>query len=352
MTMSLLHQIWALSALSAILFLVAGFLVGRRRGQARLGRVLEEQELLREGLREVEAERATYRELLEQRHAELEAALAEVESSRSTTVEHEALAIELENLRETQAGRDALLSDREAEVEALRAVAAETEAQLREGQAELNGLRQVASDRESRLRVAKAELAAAREVASERDSRLREAEAELETLRQRCARAEATTRRLQELRTAAPKDRPKPSAPRNGSRPGLFRSEKSLEGTLAAVAEGPQNLATVVADDLGFPIVGRGEHQEALAALCGVLIDVRERARSLLPIGFVHRITLEAERSLTISACAAPHEDALLTLATLTAGPGLDTPDLRGALHQLGAALARGETRAVKEMIS
>ena len=116
----------------------------------------------------------------------------------------------------------------------------------------------------------------------------------------------------------------------------------TLEGAIADVSSGGGHRSTVVADDLGFPVVGHGDHQEPLAALCGVLGDVRQRAKGLLPIGRVRRITLETEHGVTVSACSQDEADLNLTLATVTAGPAKETPALLQALVNVTYALRRG----------
>ncbi len=122
-----------------------------------------------------------------------------------------------------------------------------------------------------------------------------------------------------------------------------------LDAIVRAFAQRTGHEAAVVADDLGFPVVGIGDHQEPLAALCGVLAELQMRAQGLLPVGKVERLTLETDQGLVVSTCLGEHEDSPLSLATLTRGPGPGTTELRDALHHFRAALARGELRGPLE---
>jgi hypothetical protein len=177
-------------------------------------------------------------------------------------------------------------------------------------------------------------------------------QARLEAERSRRARAEDVSARLEaELERREAEGRaasgPEPrSSPHSTGAPG-----GSLDAVVRGLAARAESRSTVIADDLGFPVVGLGEHQESLAALCGLILEVRARARALLPLGRVDRVTLETDEGLTVSAYAREHEDIALTLATLTSGPGLATGELRAALHDVYDALALGD-RAEKEMTS
>ena len=156
-----------------------------------------------------------------------------------------------------------------------------------------------------------------------------------ESLERQLVEANAELEQLRALGLAQPARR----APLDDGDP------RSLDAAIRAIASAVGNQATVVADDLGFPIVGFGQYQEHLAALCGILGDLHERARGLLPLGLVRRITLETEHGVTVSACSGEDEDLNITLATLTAGPGLETSELRRALLEVTHALRAGEHR-------
>ena len=208
--------------------------------------------------------------------------------------------------------------------------------------AEMEELRNAAADRDA-LRL---ELEVSRRRLEEMDrlrSRLDAREAEIASHQDLRGALEEAQQEIEELRAQGLKRIDPPvtaPAPADGTPDDAVRS--------IAVRSGHRS--TVVADDLGFPIVGYGEHQEHLAALCGVLVEVHERARGLLPLGRIHRVTLETDRGLTVSACSGEHEESTITLATLTAGPGLETPELREALSHFSSALDRGGHRSTEEM--
>ncbi len=113
----------------------------------------------------------------------------------------------------------------------------------------------------------------------------------------------------------------------------------SLEAAVWPLASQENARTTVVADHLGFPIVGYGEHQEALAALCGLLVDLDKNAQRLLPLTNIAGITLHADHGAAVSACRWRHTDDTLTLATLTAGPGPDAGRLESVLGQVARTL-------------
>ena len=94
-------------------------------------------------------------------------------------------------------------------------------------------------------------------------------------------------------------------------------------------------------------IVGFGDEQEALAALCGLFADVERRAASLLSIEGLSGVSLQTIAGDTITACLRELEDdVVLTLATYASGPGITTSELGHALDRFRHALAAGTHRA------
>lgn len=113
----------------------------------------------------------------------------------------------------------------------------------------------------------------------------------------------------------------------------------TLEAAVWPLASQKNARTTVVADHLGLPIVGYGEHQEALAALCGLLVELDRNAQRLLPLTNITGITLQADHGAAVSVCRWRHTDDTLTLATLTAGPGPDAGRLESVLGQVARTL-------------
>lgn len=180
-----------------------------------------------------------------------------------------------------------------------------------------------------------------RNQAAEALASLRESKEEVERLRAELMRRDSRS------------DNPRPQLPSSSTRSVLPLSEDAgpLDESIKSIARRPGHRSVVVADELGFPIVGFGDDQEPLAALCGVINEVDTRARQLLETGPARRVTLETEKGLTISACSGTYEGVPLTLATTTDGPSLDTHALRSALDEFrktlnsgGYRLSQGET--------
>ncbi|MEL7367717.1 MAG: hypothetical protein AAFN74_02310 [Myxococcota bacterium] len=229
----------------------------------------------------------------------------------------------------------------------------ETEKSLHDTLRELDATRQ---DLEATRR-AVADIPALEKVVAERDEFLLEIDTmkrrleRIDALEERVARASAltsvnaelerklaeTTAEVEQLRALALVHPPAA----NDAVPEPNTDAFTLEGAIAAVAGADGHRVTVVADDLGFPVVGLGAYQEPLAALCGVINEVQQRAREILPLGRVQRITLETEHEVTVSACTDDDADLKLTLATVAAGPAAETAALRQALANVTSALRR-----------
>ena len=115
---------------------------------------------------------------------------------------------------------------------------------------------------------------------------------------------------------------------------------RPLEAAVAEVAQSEGHRATVVSDELGFSVVGVGADQDRLAALCGILVDVRQQALKILEVGPIRRMTFEHANGLNVSVCTDDTVAPKLALATVTSGaPVEDTSKLLQALAGVGAAL-------------
>ena len=325
---------------------------------------------LNRALRETEAS-------VQQHRTALQKARAQQQRAQSDAQQAEARAALLDEARAAEQTAQARMEELEAELSKL-------QAQLTKRNEELNGLerdkdhlallasRAEASERaladaHDALEASRRDLETTRralddlpkleQVAAERDEFL----LEIDTLRRRMERVEvledqaASAAELAavkaELETqleaaAAEVERLRalgfvqPNGSTNGA-PAPNIELSSLEGAIEALASADGHRVTVVADELGFPVVGLGTHQEHLAALCGVINDVQRRARTIMPLGQVRRITLETEHAVTVSACSEEDADPPLTLATVATGPGTETSALRQTLANVTAALRR-----------
>lgn len=100
---------------------------------------------------------------------------------------------------------------------------------------------------------------------------------------------------------------------------GELLDSASLQRFVDNVVKTPTVRSAALTDELGFLVVGQGEHTEALAAFGAFLTDAGERARGLLPINAVQKVSIEDSAGYTLTAHAiasAPHELVLVTLGT------------------------------------
>ncbi len=85
----------------------------------------------------------------------------------------------------------------------------------------------------------------------------------------------------------------------------------------------------VLADDLGLPIAGTGDHMEAMAAMAAVFSEVSLKLESLLPFGEIDLMRISNRHRLTLSMRPCEIASAGVIVATLSAGtePGRDEID-------------------------
>ncbi len=119
-------------------------------------------------------------------------------------------------------------------------------------------------------------------------------------------------------------------------------STSPLDEPLSVLVNGDGHRSVVVSDEMGFVVVGAGHDQEGLAALCGLLADVRARAFEILGVGRVRRITLEHEHDVSVSVCADDDLDIKLTIATVTTGPIRETATLLQTLVAIQKTMKDG----------
>lgn len=262
---------------------------------------------------------------------ELQVALARIEELKGVAGSAQGLQQELQELRARVSQEHGALQARTQEVERENAELERGLMQYEALASEAESLRKAASERDAlrmEMQALHQRLEASDAVRSEND-RLRMLGVDNDRLRVRLEEAE---NRVAEFQAMGLMRLPKPQAE-------LPASASSLEDVVRPLAVDPNARSTVVADDLGFPIVGYGEHQESLAALCGLLVDLDRNAQRLLPLGGITKITLHAEHGALVSACRWPDADVTLTLATLTAGPGPEPGRLETVLGQVASTL-------------
>jgi predicted regulator of Ras-like GTPase activity (Roadblock/LC7/MglB family) len=110
-------------------------------------------------------------------------------------------------------------------------------------------------------------------------------------------------------------------------------ASRDYDGIVSRFAERGDVRCVSLADIQGLPIAGRGENQDGLAALSGVLLESAARAGKLVPMGTVMRIHVESEAGTTINAYPVAVGGNEVVLATLTEGPGPDEGELRRVLE-------------------
>lgn len=91
----------------------------------------------------------------------------------------------------------------------------------------------------------------------------------------------------------------------------------SLQRFVDDVLKTPSVSAAALTDELGFLVVGGGDHTEALAAFGAYLTDAGARACGLLPMHAVHKVSIQDDSGITLTArtiASAPNELVLVTL--------------------------------------
>jgi hypothetical protein len=118
--------------------------------------------------------------------------------------------------------------------------------------------------------------------------------------------------------------------------PSVFVPEvatRDYEGLVSRIAANTGAQCVALADEQGFTIAGRGENQDGLAALSGVLLESAAKAHKLVKLGNVRRINVESEAGTAINAYPVAVGGNEVILATLTVGGGPDENELRRALQ-------------------
>lgn len=341
--MTVLQWIWCLSALGAVSFVAAGYLWGSRRLSVVMARYEEDHREVVETCDRLKAERDAVIREVEAVAKQRDSALSQVAALEGKLQSQETSArYQSEQMKAQLSSKERTEEENRRELVRLRS-AVDRCAALEQ---EVGHLRHTLGTAKRAL----AEVPKLRKAASERDALLLDLDLtkrslqELGALKERAKRAEALRglneqleRRLVQAIRELKKIRGWGLAPPTLERP--RDTHPTLEATMRPLASSTGHRSSVVADELGFPIGGSGEQQEPLAALCGLLIELQERMGYLLPVGPVRRVTLEGGGGLTVSACTINKDEVHISLATLTEGPGLPTPLLRGILSDAAAAL-------------
>lgn len=78
----------------------------------------------------------------------------------------------------------------------------------------------------------------------------------------------------------------------------------------------------VMADELGLPIAGTGEHVEAMAAMAAIFSTVSSRIESMLPFGLTRSMTIKNTDDLTITLQPVDIDPDRVIVCSLSVGPG------------------------------
>ena len=97
------------------------------------------------------------------------------------------------------------------------------------------------------------------------------------------------------------------------------------------VAEDPTWTAATLADDLGMPIIGAGDHRDSLAIFSSFIMEFQRRSQALLPLNALRRLTVEDTDGVVVSSCTM--QELGLSLVTLTQHATPSTPAMKGLLE-------------------
>ncbi len=175
---------------------------------------------------------------------------------------------------------------------------------------------------------------------------LRRRAAEVDEIADENGRLKRTVEQLQKelasmrsTRTAAARAVPAPTAPpavRLGTERG---TEFALDRVLSKLVAQRGVEAVVLADDLGLPIAGAGDHTTALAALAGYLDDVTRKATEFTPLTTVQRLSIEDHASRAITVSPLTVGDSRIVLVALSSGAtpsaAMMTKTLEGAARMI-----------------
>lgn len=239
------------------------------------------------------------------RMTELEAKLARVTS-------------EYESLSAKERRTSELLADARAEVRQLAGPLEEARGMADDLRAEADSLR-----REAALVLERA-AAQAKTIETVRDENasLRMGSAELAELKKRCAALSEENAQLRAsafvLDSEGKARRSSPTIPEyTDEGPEGSLDNASLQRFVDDVVKTPSVSAAALTDELGFLVVGVGEHTEALAAFGAYLTDAGARACGVLPMHAVQKVSIQDDSGITLTArtiASAPNELVLVTL--------------------------------------
>jgi hypothetical protein len=239
------------------------------------------------------------------RIAELEGSLARVTSER-------------ESLTAKERRTSDLLADARAEVRQLAGPLEEARGVADDLRAEADSLR-----REAAL-VLERTVAQQKTIEAVRDENasLRMGSAELVELKKRCAALTDENARLRASAFVVDSEgkarRSSPTIPEYTDRgPEGSLDNASLQRFVDDVVKTPSVSAAALTDDLGFLVVGVGDHTEALAAFGAYLTEAGARACGVLPMHAVQKVSIQDDSGITLTArtiASAPNELVLVTL--------------------------------------
>jgi hypothetical protein len=208
-------------------------------------------------------------------------------------------------------------------------------------------LERTRGDREQLMQEARRDVVIELEAARRRVIELEQVQDENAALRQQASEAAALGQKLatmeaelRELRSHRPSTSPPPVPPVRVNRAtmrtaGDERSKADQLSALLARLRVKNVRSIALADELGLPIVGHGEEVSSLSAFAGYVTDIGRKTRDFLPMGKIRRVTVEDENDGIVTACPMLGGEASITLITLTVGPG---PSARQVSELLGSA--------------
>lgn len=359
--MSAVAVAWLVSILGALLFTAAGYLAAAARRTISPERkstappfAEELHDTLRTKCQSLEREIAALRTHGDTLHEDNDRLRAEADRTRA---EVDKLRVENERLRASAATDKSLAAselaelrraveraqNERAELMAARDRHASEGRELRrerdELMAEIRRLRDdlEARDKHNRDLAMQLEVAQGRAVEVERllneNAQLRNYVAEVDELRRQLAETRALLAQVRALEFA--KARPPSLRPTARGTGATGDKTAALNAVLQSLSAGTDVRTVVVADGIGLPIAGLGDHVEALAALAGAVSGLIEKVKEFLPLSSARRVTLVDVNDMVVTMVPDPSGSSDLSLVTLSGAPGADANAVSRALADI-----------------
>ena len=101
-----------------------------------------------------------------------------------------------------------------------------------------------------------------------------------------------------------------------------------LQALVDRIATQCQARSAVIADAMGFVVVGTGAHAEALGAFGSILLELGERAQELLPVGAMKHLTIHDDTQTVVTARKIVTAHSELIFASLGSGADAEKVDV------------------------